>query len=123
MNIAMSKIIETLDKIIEDSGVPLEGNCYYAWGYKTIDDNIIIQSLANKRLNYQRAIANKKNVCEIGFNAGHSLLYMLLVNSTAEYTLFDLGEHLYSKPCLEYIRSLFPTTKIRYFGEILAKRW
>ena len=115
MNIAMSKIIETLDKIIEDSGVPLEGNCYYAWGDKTIDDNIIIQSLSNKRLNYQRAIANKKNVCEIGFNAGHSLLYMLVVNPTAEYTLFDLGEHLYSKPCLEYIRSLFPTTKIRIF--------
>ena len=40
---------------------------------------------------------------------------MLLVNPTAEYTLFDLGEHLYSKPCLEYIRSLFPTTKIRMF--------
>lgn len=115
MNFDISKIIETLDKIIEDSGGPLEGNCYYAWGNKTNNDTIIIQSLANKRLNYQQAIINKKNVCEIGFNAGHSLLYMLLVNPTAEYTLFDLGEHLYSKPCLEYIRSLFPTTKIKMF--------
>jgi len=48
MNFDISKIIETLDKIIEDSGGPLEGNCYYAWGNKTNNDTIIIQSLANK---------------------------------------------------------------------------
>jgi hypothetical protein len=115
MHLELSKIIEELDKIIENSGESLEGNCYYAWGDKTIDDVIIIQSLANKRFNYQRAILNKKYICEIGFNAGHSLLHMLLVNQDAEYTLFDLGEHLYSKPCLEYIQKLFPNTKIEIF--------
>lgn len=115
MNVYLAKIIEDLDKIIENSGQPLEGNCYYAWGDKNINDPIIIQSLVNKRINYQSAVSNKKCICEIGFNAGHSLLHMLLVNPDAEYTLFDLGEHLYSKPCLEYIRLLFPNTKIEMF--------
>lgn len=115
MDLQLSQIIEDLDKIIENSGDPLEGNCYYAWGDKTIKDTLIIQSLANKRINYQQATLHKKYICEIGFNAGHSVLHMLLVNPDAEYTLFDLGEHSYSKPCLEHIRLLFPNTKIEMF--------
>jgi hypothetical protein len=38
---------------------------------------------------------------------------MLLVNPTAEYTLFDLGNHGYTRPCLEYIRSNFPSARIQ----------
>ena len=110
----LDKIIQNLDRIIESSGEALEGNCYYPH-HKIMNDAITTQSLANKRTNYQRAVANKNYICEIGFNAGHSLLHMLVVNPIAEYVLFDLGEHSYSKPCLDYIRHLFPNTNIEMF--------
>jgi hypothetical protein len=38
---------------------------------------------------------------------------MLLENPTAEYLLFDLNNHEYTEPCLEYIKSAFPDTVIR----------
>jgi len=68
--------------------------------------------LLNKRKNYQKIATNKNKICEIGFNAGHSLLTMLLVNPDAKYVLFDLGSHKYSKPCFEYLKTKFPNTKM-----------
>ena len=37
---------------------------------------------------------------------------MLLENPNAEYLLFDLNNHRYTLPCLQYIQSAFPSTKI-----------
>ena len=58
---------------------------------------------------------DKKHGCEIGFNAGHSLICMLLENPNAEYTIFDLGEHKYSRPCFDFCKQLFHNTKIEIF--------
>lgn len=55
---------------------------------------------------------DKQSICEIGINAGHSLLLMLDVNPTAKYLLFDLGIHRYTRPCIEYIRAAYPTTEL-----------
>jgi predicted O-methyltransferase YrrM len=71
-----------------------------------------LDCLLNKRKNYQTVAKGKNKICEIGFNAGHSLLSMLLVNPNAEYILFDIGLHKYSKLCLEYIKEKFPNTRI-----------
>lgn len=101
------KICEELEKIIKETGEPLEGNCVYR--HHTLDP---WDCLLNKRVNYQRIVRGKKEICEIGFNAGHSLLTMLLVNQDAKYTLFDLGKHAYSKPCLDYIKNIFSNVKI-----------
>lgn len=100
-------ICTALKQIIEETAEPLEGNCMYRhnsldpWG-----------CLLNKRINYQKIARGKNRICEIGFNAGHSLLTMLLVNPNAEYVLFDLGSHKYSKPCFEYLKSRFIKTNI-----------
>ena len=45
-------------------------------------------------------------------NGCHSLLLMLLINPTAEYLLFDLGNHKYTLPALNYIKKQFVDTKI-----------
>lgn len=101
------KICKDLKEIIVKTGEPLEGNCVYK--HLTFEPWDI---LINKRKNYETVSKNKKNICEIGFNAGHSIVVMLLTNPDAGYTLFDLGDHSYSKPCLKYIKNYFNDTKI-----------
>lgn len=97
------QICEDLKKIVEKTGEALEGNCMYKHlSFEQWD------CLLNKRKNYQILAKNKKMICEIGFNAGHSLLSMILVNPYAKYTLFDLGNHAYSMPCFEYLKNKFP---------------
>ena len=99
--------IQNIEKILTDVGERVEGNliCDINPGNYTIERNL------TKIRNLQR-LSRGARVCEIGVNAAHSLLLMLLVNPTAEYTLFDLGNHRYTRPCVEYIRSQFPDTKI-----------
>ena len=40
------------------------------------------------------------------------LMLMVSVNPEAEYLIFDLNGHRYTKPCVEYIRNAHPSTKI-----------
>lgn len=51
---------------------------------------------------------DKSNVAEIGFNAGHSALVILTGMSTGTFTSFDINEHAYTMPCMDYVSSLFP---------------
>ena len=115
MDSCFTEIINSINLIIEISGEQLEGNCYYPWGDKNNTNSIILDSLSNKRKNYRKTVANKKHVCEIGFNAGHSLICMILENPNAEFTIFDLGEHKYSRPCLDFCKQLFHNTKLEIF--------
>lgn len=101
------EICDELKVIIEKTGEPLEGNCMYQ--HLSLEP---LDCLLNKRMNLQTVSKNKKSICEIGFNAGHSLLAMLLVNPYAKYILFDIGTHKYSKPCFEYLKEKFPKTNI-----------
>jgi hypothetical protein len=76
-------------------------------------DNLQTHTNQSKINNLQNLVKGRKRVCEVGVNAGHSLLLMLDVNPTAEYVLFDIGIHRYTRPCVEYIQSQFPNTSIR----------
>jgi predicted O-methyltransferase YrrM len=76
-------------------------------------DNVQMQTNQTKIENLQNLVKGRTRVCEVGVNAGHSLLLMLEVNPTAEYVLFDIGIHRYTQPCVEYIQSQFPNTSIR----------
>lgn len=98
---------EELKKLIEATGEPLEGNCMYR--HLTFEP---WDCLLNKRINYQTVAKQASSVCEIGFNAGHSILAMILVNPGAEYVLFDLGDHKYAAACFEYLQSRFPETRL-----------
>jgi predicted O-methyltransferase YrrM len=97
-----------IGSIICQIGEQLEGNLIC----DIHPSNIIVDRNRAKISNLQHLATNKQYICEIGVNAGHSLLLMLDTNPTAKYLLFDLGLHKYTKPCIDYIRSIYPNTEI-----------
>lgn len=105
-----SKICDDLKELIKKTEEPLEGNCVYR--HLSFDEWDV---LLNKRVNYQKAAKEREFICEIGFNAGHSVLAMLLANPNADYVLFDLGTHAYTRPCFEYLKKIFPQTTMEIF--------
>ena len=49
-----------------------------------------------------------RQVCEIGFNAGHSALYWLASSNNTRLVSFDLGSHDYAKVMAGYMKTAFP---------------
>jgi len=105
-------ILESLKKIVIDTYTPLEGNIFY------IHETFMLEPLLyTKQLNlFWFGKQATTRICEIGFNAGHSAMVLLLGRDTTplEFTIFDLGEHLYTAPCLNYIQSTFPHIHMEY---------
>lgn len=98
-------IIDKLKEICyQKSGVKVEGNSFYDHNNMVIENG----SLLPKQMNLFTLGRTATNVMEIGFNAGHSCLLFLLANSTSKITLFDICEHAYTRPCYEYLQSIFP---------------
>lgn len=100
----ISNIGDILDKI----GERVEGNLIC----DITSDNFTDVANESKIYNLLRLCENKSKICEIGVNAGHSLLLMVSNNPKAEYLIFDLNGHRYTKPCVEYIKNAYPSTKI-----------
>ena len=49
-----------------------------------------------------------RQICEIGFNAGHSALYWLTSSNRTKLLSFDLGAHSYTKIMADYMASAYP---------------
>jgi predicted O-methyltransferase YrrM len=64
--------------------------------------------LLTKQVNMYRIGCNANNIVEIGFNAGHSALVFLIANPNSKLVIFDVGWHPYTRPCFEYLDSVFP---------------
>jgi hypothetical protein len=99
--------LNNLEIIVKNSGSRFEGNSFYIDG--TLDKS---NELINKQINlYWVGSTAERRICEIGFNAGHSTLLMLLdqyyYNKTIDYTIFDIGTHKYMQPSFEYIKTIF----------------
>ena len=95
--------IDAIQRIIEECGEVLEGNCVYK--NRTMKR---INRFESKRRNLFKAASKAKRICEIGFNAGHSALLLAMAShkafgADAELLLFDLGYHRYTRPCFEYL--------------------
>ena len=107
-----SMILGELETIIRLSGTPLEGNSFYR--HTTLN---LYPELYTKQLNLfwcgQQATTK---ICEIGFNAGHSTMLMLLgrPKTPLNFTIFDIGMHAYTRPCLTYMNSQFPHAEFEY---------
>ena len=90
----------------------LEGNCFY------VNDTFYrFNDLITKQLNlYWSGKQATKRIGEIGFNAGHSAVLMLLSQdkTNIDYTIFDIGIHPYVKPCLNYVKSKFTSVNFEY---------
>jgi hypothetical protein len=103
--------VDNIKKIITDSKAPLEGNIFYTHQTFNLHDDLII-----KRLNlFWCGMSANTHICEIGFNAGHSTMILLLGRvKQANFTIFDIGRHPYTKPSLEYIKKSFPSINFEY---------
>ena len=121
-NTDLEKHVKNIEDIIYNVKVPLEGNIFYyhqgsRWkeGEKLIRCNRFLAKQTN--MFWCGTIANKK-ICEIGFNAGHSCLLLLLGRdlSPLEFTIFDINRHKYTLPCFEYIKSKFSHINFEFIG-------
>ncbi len=104
--------LEDLKQIIVDHihETEFEGNCFYH--HQTVNE---YPELYNKQLNLFWCGKQAKKICEIGFNAGHSAM-LLLLSSTADtsFTIFDIDHHKYTRPCLDYLVSAFRHVTFEY---------
>ena len=87
-----------------------EGNSFYH--HQSIRE---YPELYNKQLNlFWCGKQTPARICEIGFNAGHSAMLLLLASSATTFTVFDIGHHRYTQPCLNYIEHIFPHVAFEY---------
>ena len=111
-NSVKQKYLDDLATIINNSNTSLEGNCFYH--HTTLN---LYQNLYTKQLNlFWCGKQADLRICEIGFNAGHSTMLLLLGRNTTplDFTIFDIGHHNYTKPCLEYIKNNFSHINFEY---------
>ena len=99
-------ILTELNDIIYKSGEKLEGNIFYK--HDSIGTYEISEEFKNKRYNMFYYSKYVYNILEIGFNGGHSTFLYLISNPHSKIQLFDLGEHLYSRKCFEFLDAKFP---------------
>jgi hypothetical protein len=118
------KILTDLKGLIIDSNSLLEGNSFYV--HESLQ---VYPDLYTKQLNLfwcgKQALTK---ICEIGFNAGHSTMLLLLgrKNTPLDFTIFDIGMHRYTKPCVNYITSQFPHVNFEYIegdSTITMPKW
>jgi predicted O-methyltransferase YrrM len=100
--------ILNLGKILDQIEERVEGNLIC----DVTSHNLIDDVNRAKIENLIKLSKGKSKICEIGVNAGHSLLLMISSNPTAEYLVFDLGGHSYTRPCVEYIKNAYPSAKL-----------
>lgn len=98
-------LLNDLHKIISDSNEWLEGNAFYLHSLPDFRPEFY-----TKQLNlYWCGLQAVSHICEIGFNAGHSTFLFLLgrPHTPLTFTIFDIGEHKYTEPCFNYVKSKF----------------
>ena len=87
-----------------------EGNSFYH--HQSIRE---YPELYNKQLNlFWCGKQTPARICEIGFNAGHSAMLLLMASSATTFTVFDIGHHRYTQTCLNYIEHIFPHVAFEY---------
>lgn len=94
--------LRALEKIVKNTGGQFEGNCFY-W-HLTFN---MLKDVANKHLNIMDVAKESNKIVEIGFNAGHSALLMLIANPNCHIHAFDICSHKYVRPCVDYLNEQF----------------
>jgi cephalosporin hydroxylase len=110
--VKLEYMLNELLTLIQKDKEALEGNCfYYHQSYNRFSE------LLNKQTNlFWAGTASTLRICEIGFNAGHSSLLFCLgsLGVSLDYTIFDINEHTYTRPCFEYIQTSFPEKSFEF---------
>jgi hypothetical protein len=106
------EILEKLRQIVIYTRSYLEGNSFYV--HQTLT---LYPELYTKQLNlFWCGLQASTKICEIGFNAGHSTMLMLLGRDKTplDFTVFDIGHHDYTKPCLKYMKEKYEHVRFEY---------
>ena len=106
-------LLEDIKSIIVEhiQGEVFEGNCFYYHASLNM-----FPELYTKQLNLYWYGKQATRICEIGFNAGHSAMLMLLgnINKSIHFTVFDIGQHRYTTPCYNYIKQTYSNVLFEY---------
>ena len=112
VSIEKEKILNDLKTLILKEKCLLEGNSFYIHASTNLYPDLL-----TKQLNlFWCGTQALTKVCEIGFNAGHSTMLLLLGRNKTplDFTVFDIGHHPYTNPCLNYIKSHFSHVNFEY---------
>ena len=105
--------LNDIKEIVIETKEILEGNSFYL--HQTFELQLY---LIPKQLNlFSIGKLDSTRICEIGFNAGHSTFLILLgkeLKNSLDFTIFDIAEHSYTKPCFSYIQKKFPDVKFEF---------
>jgi predicted O-methyltransferase YrrM len=103
------------------TGEPIEGNVCYS-NNASIDWILHNEPLADapsvkKRVNLKTIAQNSDNFLEIGFNAGHSALILLMANPNLSLFCVDIGQRAYTHRAAEHMKQRFGTRFHLWFGD------
>ncbi len=98
--------LAALRAIVTQSGERLEGNLFTEHLREEIPE-LPVPSFRHKRANYAVFVSAGRSLLEIGFNAGHSCMLALTMNRTLRYVGVDIGMHAYTRPCRDYLKTVF----------------
>ena len=99
--------LDALLEIIRRHSEFLDGNLFFV-NLSEAERGEASDDLLEKRANLVALIRGRDRVLEIGFNAGHSALLMLLANDDCSVTAIDTCQHPYTLPCFSYLDDCFP---------------
>ena len=105
---AFQRRLDGLNRLVAETGETLEGNIFYWDREPDFLGRAPAADLAPARRNLWRATRFKRQLLEIGVNAGHSALLALSANASLVYHGVDLAEHRYTTPCVDYLKREFP---------------
>lgn len=93
--------------IVQQKTKSLSGNLLYV-NLQDAINAMPVDSLKEKRRNLVSLTEGRKDVLEIGFNAGHSTLIFLLANENTRITIIDICLFAYVEECFQYLNRVFP---------------
>jgi len=85
-----------------------------------LDGHVMVSRKKFTGLHYLAQLEFVQNICETGFNAGHSSFVFLTANPRAVVHTFDAGFHRYTRPMASYMTRTFPGRFHFHLGD--AKR-
>ena len=97
-----------LNRVIAESGVPLEGNLFYDHRDPSFVDSPPDPRLRPKRDRFRSVAVSHTRLLEIGVNGGHSAYAALTANPELTYFGVDICAHSYVRPAIEWLQAEFP---------------
>lgn len=94
--------INKLKLIVQSTNELPEGGSYYK--HKTFEP--MLEKIPCQK-NLMTLAKLSQNILEIGFNMGHSALFMLIANPNCKIDCIDICEHIYTQHCFNYLSTVF----------------